>query len=191
MSPVCESLFCMWIAIQLEKFTSLIHNPVLHSFLQLVHEDNSLRLDFFHSINTDSKLDQQVDKMNLEDKKKTIISILNSRNFHLWIKKVKDIVYWAKIWEYVDSESDLNESEEISFFHYFHYSVLVLLIQSTQQIQQSTETVADDEVSTQQSSSLSNQTIDHRSAMSLSELSKSQKKKLTNEYRGFRLKNKK
>ena len=83
----------------------------------------------------------------------------------------------------------MNESEEISFSHYFHYSVLVSSIQPTQQTQQSTETVADDEVSTQQSPS-ANQTVEHRSAMSLSELSKSQKKSLRMNIAGFDYKQK-
>ena len=113
--------------------------------------------------------------MNLEDKEKTIISTLNSRNFHLWIKKIKDIVFRAKVWEYVDSEDDLNESKEISFSHYSHYSVLV---------QQSQSTAAGDGVSTQPSSP-ANQTVNHRSTMSLSELTNSQKESLRMNIAGF------
>ena len=67
--------------------------------------------------------------------------------------------------------------------------MLVLSIQPTQQIQQSTETVADDEVSIQQSSS-ANQTVEHRSTMSLNELSKSQKKNLRMNIAGFDYKQK-
>ncbi len=54
---------------------------------------------------------------------KIIMLILNSNNFHLWIKELKDLILKIKIWEYINSYNQTAKSREEILFEIFHYVV--------------------------------------------------------------------
>jgi hypothetical protein len=70
-------------------------------------------------------------KMN-EDKVVNVSFIsLISRNFHIWIKKIKIITKNAEIWKFVDSDDTAKISKKESLFNEFDYQIIVSFSFST------------------------------------------------------------
>lgn len=74
----------------------------------------------------------------------------NSKNFHVWIKKVKGVAKKSKIWKYVDLDGDKEESVDPIFLQVLDYMVkkneLEVIEDSTsltQPIKRSTKKFAD------------------------------------------------
>ena len=57
---------------------------------------------------------------------------LNSKNFHSWIIKMKNIVIKTKVWKYVDSEKKTSKSSNSIFSRLSHYFVKKIFEQSNQ-----------------------------------------------------------
>jgi hypothetical protein len=49
--------------------------------------------------------------------------IFNSNNFHLWIEELKDLALKIKIWEYIDSYNQIQESREEILIEIFHFDI--------------------------------------------------------------------
>ena len=63
---------------------------------------------------------------------KNIIIFLNSKNFHSWIIKMKNIAIKAKVWKYVDSKKKTSKSSNSILSRLLHYFVKKISEQSNQ-----------------------------------------------------------
>ncbi len=54
---------------------------------------------------------------------KIIMLILISNNFHLWIEELKDLALKIKIWEYINSYNQIQESREEVLFEISHFVI--------------------------------------------------------------------
>ena len=54
---------------------------------------------------------------------KSIMTPPNSKNFHVWIKKVKGVAKKSKVWEYVDPDGDKEEPVDPMFLQVLDYMV--------------------------------------------------------------------
>ncbi len=54
---------------------------------------------------------------------KIIMLTFISNNFHLWIEELKDLTLKIKIWEYINSYNQIQESREEVLFEIFHFVI--------------------------------------------------------------------
>ncbi len=91
---------------------------------------------------------------------KSIMLILISNNFHLWIEELKDLALKIKIWKYIDSYDKIEESREEILSEIDHFVV--------KQSDLTSSTAADDLITDQTNQSA--QSSQSRAAKDFSEL---------------------
>jgi hypothetical protein len=93
-----------------------------------------LNIEFFSSMMNDDRISFKI-----------IMLIFISNNFHLWIEKLKDLILKIKIWEYINSYNQIQESRKEVFFEIFHFVIRFTFVSAiaddliTNQIDQSAQ----------------------------------------------------
>ncbi len=93
-----------------------------------------MNIEFFSSMMNDDRISFKI-----------IMLIFISNNFHLWIEKLKDLILKIKIWEYINSYNQIQESRKEVFFEIFHFVIRFTFVSAiaddliTNQIDQSAQ----------------------------------------------------